>query len=350
MKTKVLGFTLLSGALITLQSCGGEVTPEKVEEKQVPKVELEEVRLKPFTHQIRVQGNIETDQNIILNAEMGGIITSIKVKEGQKISKGALVATVDASVLASNMKELETQLSYAKYMLDKQEKLQEKGVGSEFDLETAKNQVNSLESKMSSLNTQWGKASIRAPFAGTVDQVFAKKGEMTGAQSPIIRLVNNNKVNLVASISEKHFAKVKVGTEIYVSFPNYSDTVIAMTIDNVGNYIEPTNRTFRIKAALKNNNYFLPNMLAEVSIADMNIEEGLVISSKSVLKDQESNDFVFVASKTKSNKLQVKKVIVNVIERFEGATLIEQGALNIGENIVVAGARGITNNDLVRTK
>jgi multidrug efflux pump subunit AcrA (membrane-fusion protein) len=91
-------------------------------------------------------------------------------------------------------------------------------------------------------------------------------------------------------------------------------------------------------------------MLAEVSIADMNIEEGLVISSRSVLKDQESNDFVFVASKTKSNKLQVKKVIVNVIERFEGATLIEQGALNIGENIVVAGARGITNNDLVRTK
>jgi RND family efflux transporter MFP subunit len=350
MKTKLFGFAIIAGAAFLVQSCGGgEATSEEKEEKQLPKVELETITLKPFTHEIRVQGNIETDQDIILNAEMGGVITSINVKEGQKVSKGSVIATVDASILASNMVELETQLDYAKYMLEKQEELNKRGVGSEFDLEAAKNQVKALESKIASLSTQKGKATIKAPFTGVIDQVFAKNGQMAGPQSPIVRLVNNNTIDLIASISEKHFAKVKVGTDMRVSFPNYGDTSILLKIDNVGNYIEPTNRTFRIKSTIKNNDYFLPNMLAEVSITDMKVEDGLVVPSIAVLKDQESNDYVFVIEKS-GNDLKVKKVIVKVIERFEGATLIQDGDLDVGQNIVVGGARGITHGDLVRTK
>lgn len=357
MKTSIIGLLIaLSGALV-LTSCGGDTGKEdtKEEVKLDPKVTLGKVEMTSFTHEIRVQGNVETDEDITLSAEMGGLITRINVKEGQTVSRGAVIATVDASVLSSNVQELQTQLEYAEYMLGKQEELQKRGVGSEFELETAKNQVNSLKASMRSLNTQRGKATIRAPFTGVIDQVYAKKGSMAGPAAPIVRLVNNNDIDIVSTISEKHFANVQVGTPIRVTFPNYTDTVLNLKVSNVGNYIEPTNRTFRVMANVKNNKFLLPNMLAEVSITDMKVDNGMVIPSKSILKDQNNNDFIFVARNEKVangvTTYEVTQIDVVIIERFEGAALIETNAeLKTGDNVVIEGARGITDGNTVRTE
>jgi RND family efflux transporter MFP subunit len=298
-----------------------------------------------FTHEIKVQGNVETDQDILLNAEMGGLITSINVKEGQKVSKGTLIATIDASIMASNMVELQTQLEYAKYVLEKQEKLREKGVGTEFNYEAAKNQVASLETKMNSLSTQKGKANIKAPFSGVIDQVFARNGQMAGQQSPIVRLVNNSKVDIVASISEKHLSKVKVGTPIRVTFPNYEGHSVELTITNVGNYIEPTNRTFRIVASVDKNELLLPNMLAEIHITDVSVDNGMVIPSECIQQDQDNNAFVYILDgKT------VKRVKVIVISSFEGNTLIETNAALKDKQVVTKGAKGVVEGPEVRVK
>lgn len=338
--------------VLLLQSCGGASTEEMSEEILKPLVKLGVATKTDFTHKIRVQGNVETEQDVTLSAEMGGLITSINVKEGQKVTKGQVIAQVDASVLSSNLAELNTQLEHAKYMLKKQQELRDRGVGSEFELEQAKTNVESIKASMNSISTQRGKADIRAPFSGVIDQVFAKKGQMTGPASPIVRLVNNTTVDIVAGISEKHFAKVKLGTTMEVQFPNYSDTTVQLKITNVGNYIEPTNRTFRIKSTIENNNYFLPNMLAEVIITDMEVKDGLVIPSNCILKDQENNDFIYTVMPYKGpdgkGLYLAKKVIVHVIEKYDGMALLKEGSIKAGASIIIEGARGITNNDIVR--
>lgn len=351
MKKQAIIYVMLAGAVFTVPACAPAEETEKEESKQdsKPKVEVAEVMETSFEHRIRVQGNVETDEDVLLTAEMGGLITSVKVKEGQKVSKGTVIATVDASVLASNMQELKTQLDYAKYMLEKQEELSKRGVGSEFDLETAKNQVKALENQMASLSTQQGKATIRAPFSGTIDQVYAVKGQMAGPSAPVVRLVNNKEIDVVATISEKHFKSISEGTEMEVRFPNYSDTILMMKVDNVGNYIEPTNRTFRIKSTLKNNDYFLPNMLAEINITDLYVENGIVIPAAAILIDQESNDYVYIVSKNKEGADVSKKVNVEVVERYEGRALIKKGSIEPGQTVVVKGARGIGDGTEIRT-
>ena len=350
MKAGIIGlFVAVSGTLV-LSSCSSEEIKEEKEVVLKPLVTVANVQEKAFHHEIRVQGNIETDQDVTLSAEMGGLITSINVKEGQTVRKGQVVARVDASVLSSNVNELKTQLEYAEYMLEKQEELQKRGVGSEFDLETAKSQVNSIMASVRSLNTQRGKAVIRAPFTGIVDEVFARQGQMAGPSSPIARLVNSSSIDIVAAISEKHFTNVKVGTDINVSFPNYSDTVVKLKITNVGNYIQPTNRTFRIISEIDNNTFFLPNMLAQVSITDFSVDNGLVVPSTSVLKDRNNQDYIFVALPTKEkDHFKVNVVSVKVINKFDGETLItSQSELTSKTVIIVNGAKGIADQDIVR--
>lgn len=350
MKRKLIGILAILPLTLTIASCAGEVEVNESKAETLPLVKLSKIEQKKFTHEIRIQGSVETDKDVLLGAEMGGLITAVNVKEGQKVSQGQVIAVVDAAILASNVEEMKTQLDYAEYMLSKQEELNKRGVGSEFDLETAKNQVASLKASMKSLNTQRGKAIIKAPFSGVIDAVYAKVGQMAGPQSPIVRLVNNSNVDIVATLSEKHLPNVKVGTDISVRLPNYSDTVFHLKITNVGNYIEETNRTFRIMSSIKNNTLLLPNMLTEISVTDLEVENGMVVPSISISKDQNNNDYLYVAQKTSKGELKALKVNVEVIDKYNGETLIKSNKLKPGQDIIVEGARGIAENDIVRTK
>lgn len=342
--------TLFFATLLILSSCGSPVEEVK-EDTQLPLVVIEAVEVKTFEHKISVQGNVEAEDDILLSAEMGGLITSINVKEGQKVTKGQTLAVLDASVLSSNLYEMEAQLEQAKYMLGKQEELKNRGLGTEFELTTARNQVKSIEARMRSLRTQTGKSIIKAPFSGTIDKIFANNGEMAGPQSPILRLVNNSIVDITADISEKHLAKMKIGTPIEVTFPNFTDTSLRLEITYVGNYIEPTNRTFRIMSTLKGNSLLLPNMLAEVFITDLKVENALVIPSTSVLRGHDNSEFVYVASPMKKGTYRVSKLAVEVIEKYDGEAYIRTtNSLKKGDFVITEGSRNITDKDIVRTK
>lgn len=337
-------------AAVVLGSCASEETTA-TEENFLPLVKLESAEIKSFEHKISVQGNVETEKDVLLNSEMGGLVTAVHVKSGERVSSGQVLVTLDASMLSSSAEEIKTQMEYAQYMLDKQEELKRRGVGSDFDYKTALNQVNALKSKMNSLNVQRGKMQIKAPFSGVIDLVYAKQGQMTGPQAPLVRLVNNQSVDITASISEKHLSKVKIGTDIQVTFPNFIDTTVNLKITNVGNYIEPTNRTFRIISTINNNKTLLPNMLARVNITDLKVDNGLVIPSKSIMKAQDDSEFIFIVSSKGNNEFTVKKVTVKVIDRYEGEALIEENSLiKDGTQIVVEGGRGITDKDIVRSK
>jgi RND family efflux transporter MFP subunit len=205
---------------------------------------------------------------------------------------------------------------------------------------------------MKSLGTQRGKSTIKAPFSGVIDKIYAKNGQLAGPQAPLMRLVNNKEVNFTADISEKHLRNIEVGTPLTVRFPNFKDTAVVTSITSVGNYIDPTNRTFRILSNLKNNKIFLPNMLAELEITDITAPNATVVPSKAVLKAQDNSDYVFVAKKDAKGNYTLSKVAVKVIEKFNGEAMIQlvNGTLNTGEKVVVDGARGITEQDIVRTK
>ena len=332
-------------------ACSSEEKKTVSETSFLPLVEIETADVKPFKHTINAQGNVETAQDILLTAEMGGLITKVNVKSGDRVAAGQTLVVLDAALINSGAQEIETQLEYAEYMFKKQEELKSKGIGSEFDYETARNAVKSLRAKLNSLNTQRGKSAIKAPFSGIIDVVYAKQGQMAGPQSPLLRLVNNSNVEITASISEKHLSKIKVGTLIEVSFPNFNNTILNLKVNTVGNFIEPTNRTFRIAAKVSGNKELLPNMLAELRITDFTVENGLVIPAKSILKSQDNSDYVWVALPSSKGNFKVQKIAVELIENQDGEALIkDNAAIMNGTKIIVEGARGITEKDQVRIK
>jgi RND family efflux transporter MFP subunit len=311
------------------------------------------IEQKDFNHKIELQGNVETDQNILINSETAGIIRNINVKEGQKVSKGQTLVTIDAEILNSNINEVETALEMADYMFEKQTTLNAQGLGTEIELEQAKNQKRSLESKLKTLQSQRGKSVVRAPFSGVIDEVFTNLGEMASPQAPLIRLVNNRNIKITASVSETHLANVKLGTSVDVIFPNLNDTTIQSAVTYIGNYIDPVNRTFRVHVELKNNTTFLPNQIAKIKITDTDLKDALVINSNAILQDTDNKFYVYKLTSAGNNKYSLSKVYINLIKSYQGQsaiTTVNAGELEDQSKIVLEGGKGVTENDIVKVQ
>lgn len=377
MKTKLIITTLLLSLIIV--SCTEKSSLDELKEKQKElKAELAEINTeigeldttkvevtllvtstllaqKDFQHKIELQGAVETDQNVLINAESPGVIRKIHVKEGQKVSKGQTLITIDAEILQNSINEINTALEMANYMYDKQVTLHEQGLGTEIELEQAKSQKKSLESKLRTLQSQRGKSIVRAPFSGVIDEVFANLGEMASPQFPLIRLVNNKNIKISASVSENHLANVNVGTGVAVIFPSLNDTSIQSVVSYKGGYIDPVNRTFRIHVELKNNTIFLPNQIAKVKITDLNLNSALVVNSLAILQDTDNNDYVYKMTVVdgKKDMYTLEKIYIKIIKSYMGESAIKplQGGLLSNESkLVLSGGKGVTESDIVKVQ
>ncbi len=312
-----------------------------------PIVTAEKVKVEDFSHKVQIPGTVDSDMNALINAESSGVIQQIHVREGQTVTKGQVLITIDSEILASTMNELETSLDLANYMFEKQQELKDKGVGVEIEYEQAKNQKLALESKIKTLKSQKGKTVVHAPFSGVIDDIMVTQGEMAAPQIPLLRIVNNKEVTINASLSENLLSKVNVGTPVEMIFPSLGDTTIVSKVSVKGNYIDETNRTFRIQIRIKNNTLLLPNQFAEVNVTDFERDSAIVINSESILQDTDNKNFVYRLTKSaKGNTYSVEKIFITVIKQFEGYSCVE-GSIKNDDLLVVKGAKGITASDQV---
>jgi membrane fusion protein (multidrug efflux system) len=324
---------------------------DTAKEVLIPIVTSSAVEQKDFVHKVEVQGSVETDENVVLTAESQGVIRTIHVKEGQKVSQGQALITIDSEVLASTIDEIETSLEMANYMLDKQQKLMDEGVGVEIEYEQAKNQKKALEQKLKTMRSQQGKTVVRAPFSGVIDEIMVSLGDMASPMTPMIRLVNNKNITIAASLAENLLANVGLGTPVDLVIPAMNDTAIAGVVSYKGNFIDPVNRTFKIQVEIKNNSILMANMLAKVNVVDFTRKNAIVVKTESVLQDTKNNNYVFKLSKGEGDLYSLEKVFVTVEKSYRGESCVVPvvaGSLNQGDQIVLSGAKGITESDKVK--
>lgn len=298
-----------------------------------------------FKHYIEIQGVVQADKNIEINPEMGGTVTAIYIKEGQRVSAGQTLIQLDDSSIKNSINELTTQLNLAKTTFDRQERLWNQKIGSEMQYLQAKAQKEGLENNLASLKTQAKKMKIIAPFSGIVDEVFPRIGELTSPQMPTVRLLNLDNVYVEADITETYLPVVKAGTETILSFPSINKEVESK-ITQVGNYINPDNRSFKVRINVINkDNTIKPNLLANLKIVDFK-SEGLIIPSTLVQKDQNGNDYVFTL-KTENNENIVIKKLVTISKEYNNEVFISEG-LESTDTLINKGARIVKAGDNVK--
>jgi len=307
-----------------------------------------EVNPAMFSHYFEVFGTVEADKSINLYPLNSGKVERIHVKEGQKVRKGQLLVSLDTDLMESSIKELETSISLAKTVFTKQQRLWiDEQIGSEIQYLQAKNNYDGLVQKLQTLKEQKSMSEVRAPFAGTIDEVFTKEGELAAPQMPTIRLVNTSSVYIKADVPESYSNRVKVGTPANVAFTSM-DYAVASEVLQVGQFIQEGNRTFSINVSLPVADDVKPNQMVHVALQDYKNETALSVPSSLVQQDVEGNDFVFALNKMGAYS-EVSKVFVEAGLTYEGRTEIKSG-IEAGAQLVDKGSRSVRTGQRVHVK
>ena len=295
-----------------------------------------------FNHYLDIQGSVNTKENILIQPEMPGTLITLTVKAGQRVSKGQLLARVDDGGSSQQVASLETQYQLAKTTFERQKNLWNQKIGSEIQYLQAQTQMLSLQRSVAQAKAMLSKTEIRAPFSGTIDEVFVEKGQVVSASPQgLMRIVNLNNMYVSTSVPESYIGKLKVGTQVDVFLTSLNKNYKGK-VRQIGNFINPNNRSFGIEVSIPNpENLLRPNQVAKLKVIDYTVKNAIVVPSNVIQEDGKGNQFVFVASNSNGKTATAKKAMVTTGKSSDNVTEILSG-LSANDIIVIEGVNTIS--------
>jgi RND family efflux transporter MFP subunit len=292
-----------------------------------------------FTHFVEVTGSVLSKKNVNISAETGGRILDIPAIEGMRMSKGQVLAKIDSESMQRSLEELENNLSLARTVFEKQERLWNQKIGTEIQYLEAKSRKEGLEKSLASLKTQLGKSTIKAPFNGTVETVRVRTGELVQPGTPMFQFVGESDLFIEADISESYIGALAKGDSVEITFPSINKT-ISTKVSATGAIINPNNRTFKVEVFLPSLPEVKPNMISVLKIQDYSNKETVVVPSHLILADTKG-DYLFVVENGVAKKKYVKRGYTSgdeteIAEGLLGTEiLVDKGFREVGDNFSV---------------
>ncbi|MBC8082335.1 MAG: efflux RND transporter periplasmic adaptor subunit, partial [Hymenobacter sp.] len=275
-----------------------------------------------------------------------GTLTSVRVQDGDRVSRGQILATVDPAVLDASIAELRTRLDLTRVIYEKQSRLWKQEIGTEIQYLQAKNNYEALQRNLSTLGRQRDLFNVVAPFSGTVDEVLPKLGETVAPGTPVARLVSGQGGKIVADVSEAYASRLKVGDKALVTIPDLGGEELPATVRVLGRTINTTSRTFTVELRLTGSNAsrLSPNMVATVRIQNYDRPNATVLPVDLVQKD-EQNSFVLVVQDKNGRKVATKRVI-KTGNTYNGKVEVTSG-LQTNDQVISAGYQNLNEGQAV---
>ena len=310
--------------------------------KEEALVAVQTVKDTLFNHYLEVQGSVNTKENILIQPEFSGTLTALNVKAGNHVTKGQVLGRVDDAGMSQQLANAENQYALAKTTFERQKNLWDKKIGSEIQFLQAQTQMVSAQKSVAQIKAQLAKTVVKAPFTGTIDEVYVEKGQVVSPNAQgLMRIVNLGNMYVSTTIPETYIGKLKVGTEVDVFLTSLNKTYKGK-VRQVGNFINPSNRSFAIEVAVPNpENLLRPNQVAKLKIIDYVSKNTVVVPTNVVQEDGKGNKFVFTATQINGKTGIAKKVVVKIGKSSDNVTEIVSG-LSAKDIIVTEGVNTIS--------
>lgn len=320
------------------------------EDKNIPLITTYKVKETVFTHFIELQGNVQTKQNVLVYPEMPGILESVFVREGQKVSKGQILAKIDDGGISQQLAQLQANAQLAKTTYERQKRLWNQKIGSEIQFLQAETNYKSQQSAVSQLKSQLNKATIRAPFSGIIDDVFKEKGTVIapGMGSEIFRIVNLSNMYIETEVPEIYIGSITKNKSVEVNFPVLGETVNSK-IRQVGNFINPNNRSFKIEIGVPNlNGNVKPNLTAKLKLNDYTNENAILIPQSIISENANGEQFIYIVKDKKENNEAIAERLIIETGKTQGDMIEIVKNLTPNAEIIMEGARSVNNGQVVK--
>lgn len=312
--------------------------------KKLPLVKTFTLKDTTFTHYIELQGNVDTKQNIVIYPEFSGVLEQLNAKAGQKVSKGQVLARIDDGGIGAQIAQAEAQLALATTTYERQKRLWDQKIGSEIQFLQTKTSMETQQKAVAQLRAQMAKTIVRAPISGTIDEVSVERGEVVAPGQRMMRVVSLSDMYITAIVPENYINRVEIGAPVEVYLNSLGKTYTGK-VRQVGNFIDPNNRTFGIEVSVPNPDKLLrPNQVAVLKIEDYKTDNALLVPENIIQLrgDQRMVVYVLEKKKGKEDPIPMEREIET---GYTSGTYIEvKSGLKEGDIIITDGAKAIDND------
>lgn len=311
--------------------------------EKLPLVTTVVAKSENFVHFLELQGDVKTKQNVLIYPEMAGTLQRVYVKEGQRVTKGQLLALIDDGGMSSQVSQLKTQAELAKTTYERQKRLWEQKIGSEIQFLQAKSSYEGTENAVKQAQSQLGKSTIRAPFSGIIDDVIKDQGTVVspGPGAEVFRIVNLSDMYINVDVPESYLGGIEKGKAAMVYFPVLGDTIIS-EVRQTGNFINPSNRAFSVEIPVPNKKGNIkPNLSAKVSLNDYTSENAITIPQSIISENAEGEQYVYIATESESENTAIVNRKIIVTGKTQGSMVEVLSGVSDGDQLVKEGARSV---------
>lgn len=319
--------------------------PNDIKEKNIVPVKVISISEQLNNISVEYTGTVNAKEIKEYGFKTGGVIASIPVSNGQKITKGQLLASLDikdlqlaAEAAANTRNNAQSIYDFTADNYEKTRKLQEAGAVAEQELDKARQELDAQENLVKNARldyqnriNQLDDANLSADMNGVVADVIGKEGLVISPGHPVV-IVRSEELTVNVGLTQKDIDIIHPGTSAKV-FINEQE--IAGVVTKIDQLPDPQVKTYNAEIPIAGN---YPLGSTAKIVFDLGEKEGTFIPIKAVMND--GNDFVYLVEDNKAVKKAVKLgVISNTRVQVEG--------LKNGDLLVIEGIRKLNEGSTI---
>ncbi|MTI32723.1 efflux RND transporter periplasmic adaptor subunit [Xanthovirga aplysinae] len=281
---------------------------------------------------LQFTGEFEAKETVTLISESTGIVKQLKIKEGDRIKKGANALKIDDSSLQSQLHSVEISLQKAVKDLERYQKVQAAGAVSRSQIEDIELGISKLEAQKAGIKQQISFSVVSSPINGVVNDVFVEKGEFVMAGTKVAEVIDTKKLQLILKVSEKDLLHLKEGMKVKITTDVYPLEEYEGTLVNISHKADPSKK-FKVKVMVNNNENksLRAGMFAKAYFHTTNVNQQVLSIPRKALTGSLKEPKVFVVKKKKVTLIPI------TIGSSKNNQLTVLSGLKSGDQVVVSG-------------
>ena len=324
-------------ALLILFGCGNSESKQNEpgeKPEKIVQVRLEEVVPVDLQETFSLPASLEAWEDLTLAAEIAGPVRKLNLAEGDWLSAGDVLLEIDPETVQSNLNREQENYNVTKRKLERYRELSAEGLISSQELDELENNLTAAAAGLRSTRLQLQKCFPTAPISGVVETLYVDRGEFIDIGQPLLRLVQVDKLKVIADVPEKDVPFLQVGQTVGVVPANINDRRVESVtgkIEHIGYTADEMTRTYRTKIVIDNAEGLLRSgMIVRANFVRQQLR-GVVSAPLYAVLDRDGEKVVFIEEDGIARKLSV-----TTGSSIDQRVVITAG-LNPGQQLIVKG-------------
>lgn len=291
--------------------------------------------------EVSAVGTLLAEESVMIRPEIAGRVSAIHFKEGEPVSAGAKLVTVDPAEYQAQLAGSSADARLNAQRMERAEELFRKGFISSQALDEARGNLDKTAARQTEDRARLAKTEIRAPFSGIMGLRQVSPGAYVQPGKDIARLENITSTKLDFRIPEVYLDKLRKNQEIAIKVDAYPRDGFSGRIYAIEPVIDEQTRTVLVRARIPNQGLKLrPGMFARVGLRLGSRDNALIVPEQALVpKGQATFVFRVVEGKARLAKVQIGSRNPGEVEIVEGLTardtVVTEGQMKLQDGMPV---------------